>query len=87
MFVVLNLLQHLFDFLKARFKTAEQVQQHGKPAQVHGGRAGWVAFQHALELDREADAEQQREQAVELAGEQHVPQLLGPLVHGAVPQV
>jgi hypothetical protein len=62
-------------------------QQHGKPAQVHGGRTGWVALQHALELDREADAEQQREQAVELAGEQHVPQLLGPLVHGAVPQV
>jgi hypothetical protein len=39
-----------------------------------------LSFQQTAELDREPDAEQQAEHAVELAGEQHVTRQLRALV-------
>ena len=48
--------------------------EHGEPAQIERGSTLRLCLLHARKLDRETDAEQQAEHAVELAREQHAGQ-------------
>jgi len=47
-------------------------KQHEQAAHVDQPRIASASLLESLELDRKADREQQAEQAVELAGEQHL---------------
>ena len=62
-------------------------EQHQQPSQVHAAGTRRVLLLHVRELDRETQAEEQAEDAVELAGEEQVAHMFGHLVDLTRPHV